>query len=143
LIEVFLSITAMSDQLRLKQIADKDPRYKKDAYIFVLEALHYTRQNLNVQGHVTGQQLLEGIRKLGIERYGGMVKIVFEHWGVEDTLDFGNIVINMVNEKVLSKTPEDSIDDFRDVYDFEDVFVKNYQPDIDNSKRNLRSKKRE
>ena len=133
----------MSDQLRLKQIADKDPRYKKDAYIFVLEALHYTRQNLNVQGHVTGQQLLEGIRKLGIERYGGMAKIVFEHWGVKDTLDFGNIVINMVNEKVLSKTPEDSIDDFRDVYDFEDVFVKKYQPDIDSSKRNLRSKKHE
>ena len=133
----------MSDQLRLKQIADKDPRYKKDAYIFVLEALHYTRQDLNVQGHVTGQQLLEGIRKLGIERYGGMAKIVFEHWGVKDTLDFGNIVINMVNEKVLSKTPEDSIDDFRDVYDFEDVFVKKYRPDIDNSKRNLRSKKHE
>ena len=133
----------MSDQLRLKQIADKDPRYKKDAYIFVLEALHYTRQDLNVQGHVTGQQLLEGIRKLGIERYGGMAKIVFEHWGVKDTLDFGNIVINMVNEKVLSKTPEDSIDDFRDVYDFEDVFVKKYQPDIDSSKRNLRSKKHE
>ncbi len=109
----------------------------------MLEALHYTRQNLNVQGHVTGQQLLEGIRKLGIERYGGMAKIVFEHWGVKATLDFGNIVINMVNEKVLSKTPEDSIDDFRDVYDFEDVFVKKYQPDIDNSKRNLRSKKHE
>ncbi|UCD06749.1 MAG: hypothetical protein JSV98_05010 [candidate division WOR-3 bacterium] len=132
----------MSEQLRLKQIADKDPRYKKDAYIFVLEALHYTRQNLNIQGHVTGQQLLEGIRDLGLERYGAMAKIVFEHWGVKTTLDFGNIVINMVNDKVLNKTSEDSIDDFKDVYDFEETFVRKYHPDIENKGRNPRGKKK-
>ena len=133
----------MSDRHRLKRIAEKDARYQVEAYIFVLEALHYTRHNLKMEGHVTGRQLLDGIKDLGIERYGAMTKMVFEHWGVRNTLDFGNIVINMVNEKILSKTSEDSIDDFKDVYDFEEVFVKKYQPDIDDSKRNLRGKRNE
>ena len=116
----------------IKDIASKDPRYTVEAYIFVLEALDYTRRELGLHGHVTGRQLLEGIRTLALQRYGAMTKMVFEHWGVVNTLDFGNIVINMVNEKVLSKTPEDSIDDFRDVYDFDDVFFKEYEPDLKN-----------
>lgn len=120
----------------IKDIASKDPRYTVEAYIFVLEALDYTRRELGLLGHLTGRQLLEGIRNLALQRYGAMAKMVFEHWGVVNTLDFGNIVINMVNEKVLSKTPEDSIDDFRDVYDFEDVFVKEYKPDLENTRRN-------
>jgi uncharacterized repeat protein (TIGR04138 family) len=56
-----------------------------------------------------------------------MTKMVFEHWGISKTTDFGNIVINMVNEKVLSKTPEDKLQDFEDIYDFDDVFVRGYQ----------------
>ena len=120
----------------IKDIASKDPRYTVEAYIFVLEALDYTRRELGLLGHLTGRPLLEGIRNLALQRYGAMAKMVFEHWGVVNTLDFGNIVINMVNEKVLSKTPEDSIDDFRDVYDFEDVFVKEYKPDLENTRRN-------
>jgi uncharacterized repeat protein (TIGR04138 family) len=120
----------------VKDIAGNDPRYSVEAYIFVLEALNYTRRELGLSGHVTGVQLLEGIRKLALQRYGVMTKMVFEHWGVRNTLDFGNIVINMVNEKVLSKTSQDSIDDFKDVYDFEDVFVKKYQPNIENKEQN-------
>ncbi|UCG31226.1 MAG: hypothetical protein JSV53_04925 [candidate division WOR-3 bacterium] len=131
----------MSNRHRLREIAEKDARYQVEAYIFVLEALHYTRQNLNIKGHVTGRQLLDGIKELGLERYGAMTKMVFEHWGVKSTLDFGNIVINMVNEKILSKTPEDSINDFKNIYDFEEVFVRKYRPNIKNAHRNPRRKK--
>lgn len=115
---------------RVRDIIKKDPRYTSDAYLFVLSALQYTRAELGVSGHVTGQQLLSGIRMLGLEHYGAMAKLVFEHWGVTKTVDFGHIVVNMVNEKILSKTPEDSLDDFKDVYDFEDVFVKQYRVDF-------------
>jgi uncharacterized repeat protein (TIGR04138 family) len=125
----------------IKDIANKDPRYTVEAYIFVLEALDHTRREFGLSGHVTGRQLLEGIKALSLQRYGAMTKMVFEHWGVKNTLDFGNIVINMVNEHILSKTPEDSIDDFKDVYDFEDVFVKQYHPDIEKSNRNPRGRK--
>ncbi|UCF71544.1 MAG: hypothetical protein JSW49_04540 [candidate division WOR-3 bacterium] len=131
----------MNDRIRLKQIAKEDTRYHIEAYVFVLEALNYTRQSFNIEGHVTGRQLLEGIRNLGLERYGAMCKMVFEHWGITKTIDFGNIVITMVNTGLLSKTPEDSIDDFVDVYDFDDAFVKGYRVDITKKKNEPRRKK--
>jgi uncharacterized repeat protein (TIGR04138 family) len=120
----------MSNLRELHRIVKADGRYAIDAYIFVLEALNYTRTKTGAQGHVTGQQLLEGIKDLALERYGAMTKMVFEHWGILKTIDFGNIVINMVNEKILSKTADDKLEDFADVYDFDDVFVKDYRPDL-------------
>jgi len=111
-------------------ILEKDRRYKLEGYIFVLEAIHYTREKFKVEKHVTGQQLLEGIKELGIKRFGPLAKMVFEHWGIKETIDFGNIVFNMVEEKILTKTEDDKLEDFKDVYDFEEVFVKNYQPEL-------------
>jgi len=115
----------VNDIKTLQQILKKDPRYPVEAYAFVLEALFYSRKKLNIRGHVTGQQLLEGIRDLARERYGMMAKMVFAHWGITKTIDFGNIVFNMVKEKMLGKTAEDSIEDFEDIYNFDEVFVKN------------------
>ncbi|KPJ72724.1 hypothetical protein AMJ52_05425 [candidate division TA06 bacterium DG_78] len=120
----------MNDIKTLQQILKKDPRYPVEAYAFVLEALFYSRKKLNIRGHVTGQQLLEGIRDLARERYGMMAKMVFAHWGITKTIDFGNIVFNMVKEKMLGKTAEDSIEDFEDIYNFDEVFVKNYPLDL-------------
>uniref|UniRef100_A0A7V0Z776 Uncharacterized protein n=1 Tax=candidate division WOR-3 bacterium TaxID=2052148 RepID=A0A7V0Z776_UNCW3 len=109
------------------RILEKDPRYRLEAYIFVLEALYYAREKFKVEKHISGKQLLEGIKELGLKRFGLLTKMVFEHWGVKKTIDFGNIVFNMVNEGLLTKTEEDKIEDFKDVYDFEEVFVKNYK----------------
>ncbi len=131
----------MRDQEDLRNIVTRDPRYALEAYIFVLEALHHTRRKFHAPGHVTGQQLLDGIKDLALKRYGAMAKMVFEHWGITQTIDFGNIVINMVNEKVLSKTDEDKLEDFADIYDFYDVFVKDYQPKFDHKQKRRRTKK--
>lgn len=109
------------------RILKKDSRYRIPAYIFVLEALDYTRKKFNAEKHVTGKQLLEGIKELAIKRFGPMAKMVFEYWGVTKTIDFGNIVFNMLDANILSKTEEDKLQDFDEVYDFEEVFVKNYQ----------------
>jgi uncharacterized repeat protein (TIGR04138 family) len=131
----------MGDLHKLHHITQTDHRYALDAYIFVLEGIQHTRKKLKVPGHVTGQQLLEGIKDLALERYGVMAKMVFNHWGITETIDFGNIVINMVNEKILSKTPDDKLEDFKDVYKFEDVFVKDYQPEFETRRKKYRSKK--
>lgn len=120
----------MNDIKILARIVEQDPRYPIEAYLFVIEALFYTRKKQGIEGHVTGEQLLEGIKELALKRYGSMTKLVFEHWGIKETLDFGNIVFNMVNEKFLGKTEEDKLDDFKDIYDFDDVFVKKYPLDI-------------
>lgn len=106
----------------VEEICAKDSRYKADAYEFLIQALHFTQHKRKKQTHVSGRQLLEGIRQYAIEEYGPMAKAVFRHWGITMTEDFGNIVFNMIERKLLSKTDEDSIDDFKNVYDFEAVF---------------------
>ncbi|MEO0092828.1 MAG: Minf_1886 family protein [candidate division WOR-3 bacterium] len=112
---------------KFDEILRKDPRYKLEAYFFVLAALDYTRKMTKKPKHVTGKELLEGIKRLGLEQYGIMTKTVFESWGVRTTRDFGEIVFNMVNAGILAKTEEDKIEDFDNVYDFSEVFEKNYQ----------------
>lgn len=118
----------MNEAEVLRQITEQDKRYKIEAYLFVLEGLFYTRNIFNKEGHVTGQELLEGIKRLGMERFGPLAKMVFEHWGITQTVDFGNIVFNLVNSRILGKTEDDKIDDFKDIYDFDDVFVTDYKP---------------
>ena len=107
---------------RVEEIVKKDPRYQFDAYEFVMEALWFTQRKRVRKDHVTGKELLEGIRELGIENYGPLAKTVFEHWGVKSTEDFGEIVFNMVEHALLSKTDTDSRGDFKNVYDFNKAF---------------------
>lgn len=111
---------------KFDELLSKDSRYKIEAYFFVLAALEYARKDTGKPKHVTGKELLEGIKKFGLEQYGIMTKTVFESWGVKTTNDFGEIVFNMVNTGILGKTEEDKIEDFDNVYDFTEVFEKNY-----------------
>jgi uncharacterized repeat protein (TIGR04138 family) len=106
----------------VENICAVDNRYKPDAYEFIMQALHFTQDKFKRNTHVTGRELLEGVREFVIEQYGPMGKTVLNHWGITRTQDFGNIVFNMVDKKLLSKTDADSLDDFKDVYDFEAAF---------------------
>jgi uncharacterized repeat protein (TIGR04138 family) len=124
----------MRDMQALNKLIEKKPQYPIEAYLFVLEALFHTRKKLKREKHVSGQELLEGIRDLALSRYGSMTKMVFEHWGIKRTIDFGKIVFNMVYEKILSKTKDDKLDDFNDVYDFDEAFIKNYHFEIKETK---------
>jgi uncharacterized repeat protein (TIGR04138 family) len=108
--------------LKVEEIVKEDPRYKPDAYEFVMRGLFYTQKKLKRKGHVTGKELAEGIRDLAIEEFGGMARAVLAHWGITKTSDFGEIVYNMISKKLLSKTESDSKEDFRDVYDFKEAF---------------------
>ena len=116
---------------KLEKIIKQDPRYKADAYEFVMQALWFTQKKLNRKDHVSGQELLEGVREFGLEQFGPMTKSVFQHWGVESTVDFGEIVFNMVDKGLMKKTETDKIEDFKNIYDFNevlDVFHKRKYP---------------
>ncbi|MBP7215971.1 MAG: hypothetical protein KBA46_01675 [Candidatus Omnitrophica bacterium] len=106
----------------VSEICAKDTRYKSDSYEFVMQALYFTQNKLKRQGHISGRELSIGLRDFAIELYGPMAKAVLAHWGITKTEDFGNIVFNMIQNKVLSKTEEDSLDDFQNVFDFEAAF---------------------
>jgi len=109
-------------QQEIEQLCNKDKRYSADAYEFVMHALHFTQKKLKREGHITGRELSEGLKDYAIGQYGPMSKTVLNHWGIFKTQDFGNIVFNMVQAGLLAKQPQDSIEDFREVYDFEGAF---------------------
>ncbi len=123
---------------KVDEIIKEDKRYKPDAYEFVMRALFYTQRKMKIKGHVSGKQLLEGIRKFSLDEYGPMARTVIEHWGIKGTEDFGNIVFNMVKKSIMKKTEEDSIDDFRNIFNFKDAFDKSYRIQLE--KRLKRSK---
>ena len=117
----------------LAKILAKDPRYQRDAYFFVREALDHTQKTVGKDArgrirHVTGQELLGGIRDFALQQFGPMVKTVLEEWGIHCCADFGEIVFNMIEVDWLAKTEKDSRADFSEGYDFDEAFVKPFQP---------------
>jgi uncharacterized repeat protein (TIGR04138 family) len=116
----------------IEMIVAKDPRYARDAYAFVREALDYTqkqtRKEVRGANHVTGQELLDGIRQFALQQFGPMSAAVLEEWGIRNCRDFGEIVFNMVEIKLLAKTDKDTREDFRNGYDFTDAFCKPFWP---------------
>ncbi|MBF0386215.1 MAG: hypothetical protein HQL27_10180 [Candidatus Omnitrophica bacterium] len=111
----------------IESIIGTDDRYKPDAYLFVMESLAFTQGKIKEKRHVTGQELLSGMRELLLDKYGPLTVSVLRYWGIKSTEDFGNIVFNLVNNRVLSKTEEDTIDHFRNVFDFDKVFNQGYR----------------
>jgi uncharacterized repeat protein (TIGR04138 family) len=109
----------------LLEVLDKDKRYDPESYSFVMASLSFTMKKLGRKGHVTGQELLEGIREYALEQFGPMARTVLEYWGIKSTNDFGEIVFNMIDVGMLGKTEQDSKEDFNNVYDFKTVFDKN------------------
>jgi len=73
--------------------------------------------------HVNGQQLCLGLRDLAIQRYGLMAKAVLNKWGVYETRDFGNIIFALVDANLMRTTDEDTIEDFDEVYGFDEAFA--------------------
>jgi len=123
----------VSFEKALAQILGKDQRYQRDAYLFVREALDYTqkivaKQNRGRVRHVTGQELLAGVRDFALAQFGPMAMCVLEEWGIMSTSDFGEIVFNMVEVEWLAKTDKDTRADFAAGYEFYDAFRKPFLP---------------
>ena len=118
----------------LDSIVRSDPRYQRDAYVFLRDALDFTtKQQKKAKGtsvrHVSGPELLEGLRQYALKEFGPLVVTVFDSWGIHSSEDIGNMVFNLIGAGIFGKTEEDSIEDFRNIYDFEEVFVKPFAPE--------------
>ncbi|MFI4917431.1 MAG: Minf_1886 family protein [Phycisphaerales bacterium JB060] len=72
--------------------------------------------------HVSGQELCLGLRSLAVEKYGLLARTVLRGWGLSTTEDFGKIVYAMVDTGLLRTSENDSLDDFRGVYEFDEAF---------------------
>jgi uncharacterized repeat protein (TIGR04138 family) len=118
----------------VERICETDTRYDMDAYLFVREALDHTVKRLGRgksaagRRHVSGKELLDGVREHALSRFGPMALTVLRSWGVEKTRDFGELVFNLVSNGLLGKTDEDRVEDFDNGYDFSEAFAKPFQP---------------
>lgn len=111
----------------IDRIIRADGRYHPDAFRFLHEALSRAvnevhGENATPGGHVTGQQLCMAIRDLAIERWGMMTRAVLHRWGIRESIDFGNMVYLMIENGVLRKNDEDSVEDFRNVFNLDRDF---------------------
>jgi uncharacterized repeat protein (TIGR04138 family) len=131
---LFLFMQKIGFAEALDSIVVSDPRYQRDAYVFLRDALDFTtKQQKKVKGatvrHVTGPELLGGVRQYALKEFGPLVMTVFDNWGIHSCEDIGNMVFNLIGAGIFGKTEEDSIEDFKNVYDFEDAFVKPFAPE--------------
>ena len=127
---------------KLEEVVRKDPRYAYEAYEFVFQALEHTQKLLGrkpaeVAGaaaepaeahlHVSGPELLAGIRALALQEFGLMARTVFRMWGIDRTDDFGEIVFNLIEAELMSRTDEDSRAEFHDLFDLDEVLLDGFR----------------
>lgn len=117
----------------LLEIATTDGRYAVEAFQFLFEALDDSlrlagKQELEgPERHLTGQEVLKGMRALAERAFGPLAAQVWRRWGIHQSLDWGHIVFLLVDANLLARREEDSIDDFRAGFDFDAAFVDSYE----------------
>lgn len=110
----------------MEQIRLREQRFDERAYLFVLAALEFCQGRLTERRHITGPELAHACRSLAMERYGVTARLVLEHWGVRATSDIGDIVFTLVELGLLISQPQDRREDFHDVFDFAQLFEREY-----------------
>jgi uncharacterized repeat protein (TIGR04138 family) len=125
----------VTTEIDLKQLFHEAGGYSPAAYAFIRDGLAHTVEHVHGTSgaaeapaedesrHVSGQQLCLGLRDYGVKRYGLLAKAVLNRWGIHETLDFGKIIFAMIDAGLMRKTDEDTLEDFRGVYDFDEVFA--------------------
>ena len=119
--------------LTIQKILDKDSRFHPEAYSFINDAVIYTVSQINTQKerserHISGFQLLEGIKDFAVSQFGPMAYEVLSSWGLKDSLSIGYVVFNMVDHQLLGKSENDSISDFDNAFDLKEELLKPFQP---------------
>jgi uncharacterized repeat protein (TIGR04138 family) len=130
----------------LDQLVVQDPRYSKEAYGFLREALEFTqkrrRKSRAASTHVSANELLEGFREYSLQQFGPMGLTVLEYWGVRSTGDVGRMVFNLIEAGVFGRAADDRIEDFENGFSFEEAFVEPFRPvEKKTSRRAPRSRK--
>lgn len=126
-----------SPEIDWPSIRVRASEFSESAFDFVRDGLRHTVETLQSAAacsvpaaeeaaierrHVTGQQLCMGLKELAIERWGLLSLTVLNRWGIERTDDFGTIVYAMIDRAELKSSENDSIEDFKGVYDFDEAF---------------------
>ena len=116
----------------INAIVRSDPRFDPGAFHLVRESLDFTVERMakNGQGekrHVTGRELLTGFREFALQEYGPMAATLLADWGIKSCRNVGEIVFLLIDCGVFGKQDSDSLDDFSEIYTFEEAFSAPFQ----------------
>jgi uncharacterized repeat protein (TIGR04138 family) len=121
-----------TEEKTLQEIVDEVDRYPIEAFLFLQQGLGYAvnlihgevteKTDPNLSRHITGPQLCEGLRAYALAQWGMLARVVLARWGIHSTFDFGRIVFALVDAGHMQKTENDTIEDFRNVFDFKTAF---------------------
>ena len=126
----------MNDREKLRAIALRDGRYSPEAYYFLFESLDVAMKlagKEELQGaarHVSGQEVLTGMRNHASAAFGPLAGHVWRSWGIRTTLDWGRIVFVLVEQSLLKRQDEDRLEDFAGGFDFDAAFEGGYRPEL-------------
>jgi uncharacterized repeat protein (TIGR04138 family) len=119
----------------LRALALSDGRFQPEAFQFLYESLEcavrlHGRAESEVEGgrHVSGQELLLGLKHHGQELFGPLGAQVWRTWGIRSTLDWGRMVFLLVDAGLLHRQDDDKVDDFKDGFELDEAFVVGYEP---------------
>lgn len=119
-----------------RKVALEDGRYSPDAFDFLFQGLDRAvklagrEEHQGTARHVSGQELLEGMKQQAIELFGPLGAYVWRAWGIHSTRDWGNIVFLLVEAELLNRQEADRLEDFESGFDFDEVFVQGYLPSL-------------
>lgn len=121
-------------QKTLEQGIEEEPTFCIDAIDFVRRGLSFTVEQIHaevtdpeVSRHVSGQQLCEGLRQYALLQWGLLARTVLQRWSIFQTEDFGKIVFRLIETGEMAKTENDTLEDFRHVFDFAIGFETSYR----------------
>ena len=78
-------------------------------------------------GHITGETLCRVATSYAVARFGLMARVVLATMGFRSTGDIGDLVYLLIEAGLLEKTPEDSREDFDDLFDLGDALDAAFQ----------------
>lgn len=124
---------ALQFEQAVESILKREKRYDPLAYLFLKEALDFTLKraadsNGGEPRHVSGSELCHGFRDLAIQEFGPMAGTLMIEWGLRESSDIGEMVFHLIDEQMFGKQDSDTKEDFANAYDFDEAFVKPFQP---------------
>jgi uncharacterized repeat protein (TIGR04138 family) len=103
----------------VERIRDRDPRFRREAYPFLVAALGATVMALPAERradperrHLAGPELVAGMVRFARDEFGPLAATVFGEWGVRTSGDVGDMVFELIAEKQLQALPGDRREDF-------------------------------
>lgn len=120
------------------ELTRRDRRYAYEAYEFMFDALSHAQKKQgrgsaravaegpSSEDHITCVDLLSGACELARSEFGWLARSVFHQWGILASEDVGEIIFNLIDARLLSRTENDHREDFRGCLDLDRALTENY-----------------